>query len=118
MDPQHFKNGLLHGDPGIIYPVLGWMLNKSPELTTRAYLARFLVSIEIPEHLFGDEEILEVYQQYKDLQDEFKEVYLYAYIHTCMHPCMLLRYFSIFLCMYCINACMYVCMYTSIYLYI
>jgi intraflagellar transport protein 81 len=75
MDPQHFKNGLLHGDPNIIYPVLAWMLQRRPELTTRAYLARFLVSVEIPEHMFGDEQILEVYQQYKDLQEEFKEVH-------------------------------------------
>jgi len=75
MDPQHFKNGLLHGDPNIIYPALVWMLQRRPELTTRAYLARFLVSVEIPEHMFGDEQILEVYQQYKDLQEEFKEVH-------------------------------------------
>ena len=75
IDPQHFKNGLLHGDPNIIYPMLAWMLQKRPELTTRAYLARFLMAVEIPEHMFGDEQILEVYQQYKDLQEEFKEVH-------------------------------------------
>lgn len=51
------------------------MLQKRPELTTRAYLARFLVSVEIPEQMFGSEAILEVYQQYKDLQEEFKEVH-------------------------------------------
>ena len=37
MDPQMFKQGLLHGDPGIIYPILTWMLQKLPELQKRAY---------------------------------------------------------------------------------
>mmetsp|Transcript_24055 Transcript_24055/g.52509 ORF Transcript_24055/g.52509 Transcript_24055/m.52509 type:complete len:690 (+) Transcript_24055:253-2322(+) len=75
MDPQVFKTGLLHGDPGIIYPILTWLLHKLPELQKRAYLARFLVNVEVPEHMFTDEEVAEVYQQYKDLQEEFKEVH-------------------------------------------
>jgi len=75
MEPQMFKQGLLHGDPGVIYPVLTWMLNRLPELQKRAYLARFLVNVDVPEHMFADEEVVEVFQQYKDLQDEFKETH-------------------------------------------
>mmetsp|Transcript_45252 Transcript_45252/g.74986 ORF Transcript_45252/g.74986 Transcript_45252/m.74986 type:complete len:691 (-) Transcript_45252:135-2207(-) len=75
MEPQMFKQGLLHGDPGIIYPILTWMLHKLPELQKRAYLAKFLVNVEVPEHMFTDEEVVEVYQNYKDLQEEFKEVH-------------------------------------------
>merc|ERR1719382_790569 len=51
------------------------MLHRLPELQKRAYLSRFLVNVEVPEHLFADEEIVEVFQQYKDLQEEFKEVH-------------------------------------------
>jgi len=75
MDKQNFKQALLHGDPGIIYPILTWMLQRLPELQKRSYLARFLVNIEVPEHMFSDEEVGEVYQQLKDLQEEFKETH-------------------------------------------
>ena len=75
VEPQMFKQGLLHGDPGIIYPILTWMLHKLPELQKRAYLAKFLVNVDVPEHMFADEEVTEVYQSYKDLQEEFKETH-------------------------------------------
>jgi intraflagellar transport protein 81 len=51
------------------------MLQRLPELQKRAYLARFLVNVEVPEHMFNDDEIVEVYQNYKDLQEQFKEVH-------------------------------------------
>jgi len=75
LDKQTFKQALLHGDPGVIYPILTWMLQRLPELQKRSYLARFLMNVEIPEHMFADEEIAEVYQQLKDVQEEFKETH-------------------------------------------
>ena len=33
-----------------------WMLQRLPELQKRTYLAKFLMNIEIPEHMFADEE--------------------------------------------------------------
>ena len=72
---QNAKQALLHGSPQLIYPMLAWMLQRLPELQKRAYLSRFLVNIEVPEHMFSDEEIVEVYQNYKDLQEEFKEMH-------------------------------------------
>merc|ERR1719446_2032134 len=75
VENQLAKQALLHGDPRMIYPILTWMLQKMPELQKRAYLARFLVNVEVPEHMFTDEEIVETYQNYKDLQEQFKEVH-------------------------------------------
>jgi intraflagellar transport protein 81 len=75
LDPQQAKTALLHGEPAFIYPILTWMLQRLPELQKRAYLGRFLVNVEVPEHMFTDEEVVEVYQNYKDLQEEFKEVH-------------------------------------------
>jgi len=75
LDPQQAKQALLHGDPQMIYPILTWMLQRMPDLQKRAYLARFLVNVEVPEHMYADEEIFEVYQNYKDLQEEFKEMH-------------------------------------------
>ena len=48
---------------------------RVPELTKRAYLARFLVNIEVPEEMFADEVVVEVFQQYKELQASFKEIH-------------------------------------------
>ena len=31
--------------------------------------------MQVPEHMFTDEEVVEVYQNYKDLQEEFKEMH-------------------------------------------
>ena len=75
LEQMQAKQALLHGDPQLIYPILSWMLQRLPELQKRAYLARFLVNVEVPEHMFSDEEVVEVYQNYKDLQEEFKEMH-------------------------------------------
>ena len=75
LEQQQAKQALLHGDPNLIYPILSWMLQRLPELQKRAYLANFLVNVEVPEHMFSDEEIIEVYQNYKELQEEFKEMH-------------------------------------------
>ena len=75
MEPQQAKQSLLHGDPQMIYPILTWMLQRMPELQKRAYLARFLVDVEVPEHMFNDEDVAEVYRNYKDLQEEFKDMH-------------------------------------------
>ena len=75
LEEQMAKQALLHGEPQLIYPMLVWMLQRMPELQKRAYLARFLVNVEVPEHFFTDEEIVEVYQNYKDLQEQFKEMH-------------------------------------------
>merc|ERR1719181_310183 len=75
LEPQQAKAALLHGDPAMIYPILTWMLQRMAELQKRAYLAQFLVNVEVPDHMFADEEVVEVYQNYKDLQEEFKEVH-------------------------------------------
>jgi len=42
-----------------------------PELQRRAYTAKFLVPLEIPDEFLVDEEMRETFQVYKDLQAEF-----------------------------------------------
>mmetsp|Transcript_51921 Transcript_51921/g.86312 ORF Transcript_51921/g.86312 Transcript_51921/m.86312 type:complete len:680 (+) Transcript_51921:62-2101(+) len=58
-----------------IYPILAWVLSRWPDLQKRAYLARFLVEVPVPQELFQDEDVVSVFQQYKDLQEEFKEAH-------------------------------------------
>ncbi|OON22646.1 hypothetical protein X801_01449 [Opisthorchis viverrini] len=60
---SEFRKGLVTGDKAVIYPILEWLLQRIPELKTRAYLARFLVKVQIPEVFMQDEEISCLYQQ-------------------------------------------------------
>lgn len=43
--------------------ILKYLLGKMDELRTRAYLARFLVKIEVSPDVEGDEDIVQLYQQ-------------------------------------------------------
>ena len=55
-----FRQGLLQGDKATVYPLVQWLLEKTDELKKRAYLARFLVRIEVPSEHLQDDTVLEV----------------------------------------------------------
>mmetsp|Transcript_15452 Transcript_15452/g.36457 ORF Transcript_15452/g.36457 Transcript_15452/m.36457 type:complete len:703 (+) Transcript_15452:162-2270(+) len=74
-DMEGYRKALLGGDRGTIYPILHYLLTRLPQLKKRAYLARFLVSIEIPPEFAHEEAVQELYMHYKELQDQFKEVH-------------------------------------------
>ncbi|CAL8097387.1 unnamed protein product [Calicophoron daubneyi] len=77
-DPQElsdFRKGLVTGEKAVIYPILEWLLQRIPELKTRAYLARFLVKVQVPDMFMQDEEINCLYQQYESLIESFKEAH-------------------------------------------
>ena len=69
---RQFQQGLLKGDRKIIYPILYYLLQRLPELQKRAYLAKYLVPIHIPEEMLADEEMKTLYQEYKDSQADFQ----------------------------------------------
>ncbi|XP_029618418.1 intraflagellar transport protein 81 homolog [Salmo trutta] len=43
-----FRQGLVTGSKHVIHPILHWLLQRITELKKRAYLARFLVKLEVP----------------------------------------------------------------------
>jgi hypothetical protein len=57
-----FRNGLIEGRKHIIYPILEWLLTRLHELKKRAYLAKFLVKVEIPAEHLQDDQVAEMYQ--------------------------------------------------------
>lgn len=59
-----FEQLIGQGDKRTIYSVLHWILQRVPELEERAYLARFLVPIAIPDEQMMDQEIRSVFEQY------------------------------------------------------
>jgi len=71
-DLQQLQNSLQTGDRDLFYPLLSHILSKLPDLRKRAYLAKYLMPIEVPEEMFADPDIMEKFQQYKDIQEQFK----------------------------------------------
>ncbi|KAF6779143.1 Intraflagellar transport protein 81 [Paragonimus kellicotti] len=67
-----FREGLVTGDKTVVYPILEWLLRRIPELKKRAYLARFLVKVHVPDILTQDEEICSLFRQYTKLIESFK----------------------------------------------
>ena len=72
---EDFQNLLLEGDKEMLQTIMHWCLQKFEHLQKRAYLARFLMPIEIPAEFFNDDLIAELSDRLKELQTEFKEVH-------------------------------------------
>ena len=70
-----FRQGLLQGDKPITYALLEWLLERIPDLKKRAYLARFLVKIDVPPEFQQDEQIIELNSTYEELLEQFKELH-------------------------------------------
>uniref|UniRef100_X1Z4C8 Intraflagellar transport protein 81 homolog n=1 Tax=Capitella teleta TaxID=283909 RepID=X1Z4C8_CAPTE len=70
-----FRQGIVQGDKAVIHPILEWLLKSIPDLRKRAYLARYLVKIDIPPDFIADEQISELFLQYESLMGEFKEIH-------------------------------------------
>ena len=55
--------------------MLDWFLNNVTELQQRAYLAKYLVKLDIPPEISADQDVAEIYEQYEDLIEQFKTVH-------------------------------------------
>lgn len=55
--------GLLEGKPDVIHPIMHWTLTKLSELKKRAYLANFLMTIEVPPEMLQNDEVTETREQ-------------------------------------------------------
>ncbi|BFZ00683.1 hypothetical protein BsWGS_03721 [Bradybaena similaris] len=75
MNMSEFRAGIVQGEKPVIFPVLEWLLLKVPELQKRAYLAKFLVKIDVPPEIMQEEEVNGIYLQYEELMDQFKELH-------------------------------------------
>lgn len=68
-----FRTGLVQGEKHVIYPILQWLFEKLPDLKKRAYVARFLIKLEVPGEILMDPEVGDTHMKYLDLIEEFKE---------------------------------------------
>jgi intraflagellar transport protein 81 len=57
----------VQGDKHVIYPVIEWLFKRMPELKDRAYLARYLVRVDIPADFMVDAQLADLYDQVSGL---------------------------------------------------
>ncbi|NXY45030.1 IFT81 protein, partial [Ceuthmochares aereus] len=74
-DLSAFRQGLVTGSKPVIHPVLHWLLQRTSELKKRAYLARFLVKLEVPAEFLQDDTVADTNKQYEELMEAFKNLH-------------------------------------------
>ncbi|XP_067948195.1 intraflagellar transport protein 81 homolog [Watersipora subatra] len=70
-----FKQALVTGDKPHIYTAIEWLLQRKDDLKKRAYLARFLVKVEVPADILNDDAVNDLFNQYTACIEEFKEAH-------------------------------------------
>ncbi|XP_077164194.1 intraflagellar transport protein 81 homolog [Paroedura picta] len=74
-DLSTFRQGLVTGSKPVIHPVLHWLLQRTNELKKRAYLARFLIRVDVPMEFLQDEAVADTNRQYEELMEAFKNLH-------------------------------------------
>lgn len=75
-DANGLKTGLLVGEKKHILPILRFLLLGIDQIKQRAYLARFLMKISVPQEMIqSDQEIHGAWEEYTELIEKFKEIH-------------------------------------------
>ncbi|KAH0625423.1 hypothetical protein JD844_014920 [Phrynosoma platyrhinos] len=73
-DLSTFRQGLVIGSKPVIYPVLHWLLQRTNELKIRAYLAHFLIKVDVPVEFLQDDTYEELMEVFKNLHKECEQL--------------------------------------------
>jgi len=68
----NFCRDVVHGEKKTLQHILWWMLTRMPDLNRKAYTAKFLVPLSIPDEFMVDEDMRNTLAMYKNLQAEFQ----------------------------------------------
>ena len=49
------KEGIVAGDPEVVYPIMHWLLHDLPFKKKKAYVAHFLINVDVPGEFMQDE---------------------------------------------------------------
>ena len=66
---------LSNGDKETLLDVMHWSLQRFDHLKKRAYLAKYLMPLEVPAEFMNEDLVLQLSQTLKELQIEFKEIH-------------------------------------------
>lgn len=72
---DQYTNILSNYDKETLHEILYWCLQKFEPLQKRAYLAKYLLPVDVPPEFMNDDLIFELSNNLKEYQNEFKEVH-------------------------------------------
>lgn len=75
MDIGILRRGLVQGDKKIIYPIFVWIFENQELIMKLAYLAKFLMPLNLPPEAVSIPEVMTLYSQYEIIMEEFKQVH-------------------------------------------
>mmetsp|Transcript_29960 Transcript_29960/g.37108 ORF Transcript_29960/g.37108 Transcript_29960/m.37108 type:complete len:157 (+) Transcript_29960:233-703(+) len=73
-NPNYCRD-VVHGEKRTLQHILFWLLSRLQDLQRKAYTAKFLVPLQVPDEFMHDEDMRNTLQIYKDLQAEFQAVH-------------------------------------------
>mmetsp|Transcript_24851 Transcript_24851/g.33270 ORF Transcript_24851/g.33270 Transcript_24851/m.33270 type:complete len:157 (+) Transcript_24851:214-684(+) len=73
-NPNYCRD-VVHGEKRTLQHILFWLLSRLQDLQRKAYTAKFLVPLQVPDEFMHDEDMRNTLQVYKDLQAEFQAVH-------------------------------------------
>ena len=73
-EPQ-LQDDLARGDKRLLIQILHFLLTGLRTLSEKYYLNKFTAAINISQEFLGDDDILELFNQFKELQAEFQTTY-------------------------------------------
>ena len=72
---EDFYNMLSNGDNETLHDIMHWCLQRFDHLKKRAYLAKYLMPLEVPPEFMNEELIIGLSEDLRAMQAEFKEVH-------------------------------------------
>lgn len=72
---KQLEDDLTRADKRLLIQIIHFSLTKLNELKKKYYLSKFLNNINVIDELTGDEEIIELMNEYRELQSEFQATY-------------------------------------------
>uniref|UniRef100_A0A8W7Q3E4 IFT81 calponin homology domain-containing protein n=1 Tax=Anopheles coluzzii TaxID=1518534 RepID=A0A8W7Q3E4_ANOCL len=74
-DPGAFRRGMVRGEKRLIHPILWWMFEHRERVKKAAYLARFLIPLDLPPEALAMPELGTLWAQYQETMNGFKEAH-------------------------------------------
>uniref|UniRef100_A0A182W2L2 IFT81 calponin homology domain-containing protein n=1 Tax=Anopheles minimus TaxID=112268 RepID=A0A182W2L2_9DIPT len=74
-DPGAFRRGMVRGEKKLIHPILRWMFENRERVKKAAYLAKFLIPLDLPPEAMSMPELGSLWAQYLETMNDFKDAH-------------------------------------------
>uniref|UniRef100_A0A182QHG2 IFT81 calponin homology domain-containing protein n=1 Tax=Anopheles farauti TaxID=69004 RepID=A0A182QHG2_9DIPT len=74
-DPGAFRRGMVRGEKKLVHPILRWMFENRERVKKAAYLAKFLIPLDLPPEAMSMPELGSLWAQYLETMNDFKDAH-------------------------------------------